>query len=377
MGHDVITSIVVNYRCASLTFRAVESLLADMPQATIVVVDNSVDSVEAAALRAGLPGQARLVLSPRNIGFGAACNLGIQEGRTDYVMLLNPDARVLRGCLGQLKSALDGDATLGAVSPLQYWDTSRKWMLPPAWLPTGPGMAALEQAWRSGRWASQLSLAYRQHAIAAWTGKEIPVGQRALSGGAMMVRRSALPAGENLFDPSFFMYYEDSDLSLRLRRYGKKLALIRGAAALHEWENAPGKAPLMEASKSIYLEKHFRDLRHWQTRRERLTARRPPLENPLNAQALESGQQFLDVPQPWQGGWLLELSPSPLMIPSIGHLGNGPFAQLPLELLKRFRNCPAYLRLGPVEKTKNSNLLTFVTNTIADRSDAGVSACAE
>ena len=100
MGHDVITSIVVNYRCAGLTFRAVESLLADMPQAPIVVVDNSVDSVEAAALRAGLPGQARLVLSPRNIGFGAACNLGIQEGRTDYVMLLNPDARVFRGCLG-------------------------------------------------------------------------------------------------------------------------------------------------------------------------------------------------------------------------------------------------------------------------------------
>jgi hypothetical protein len=65
------------------------------------------------------------------------------------------------------------------------------------------------------------------------------------------------------------------------------------------------------------------------------------------------------------------------MIPAIGHLGNGPFAQLPLELLKRFRNCPAYLRLGPVEKTKNSNLLTFVAKTIADRSDAGVSACAE
>lgn len=377
MGHDVITSIVVNYRCASLTCRAVESLLADMPQAPIVVVDNSVDTDEAAVLRASLPSQARLVLSPRNIGFGAACNLGVQESDTDYVMLLNPDARIFPGCLEQLKSALDADATLGAVSPLQYWDTSKEWMLPPAWLPTGPGMVAVEQAWRSGRWASQLSLAYRRHAIATWAGKENPVEQRALSGGAMMVRLSALSSDDNLFDPSFFMYYEDSDLSLRLKRHGRKLALITRAAALHEWENTPGKASLMEASQVIYLEKHFHSQRLWQARRTRLAARRPPLENPLNAQVLESGQRFLDVPRPWQSRWLLELSPSPLMIPTIGHLGSGPIARLPLELLKRFRDCPAYVRIGPVEKAGDSSLLTFVARPYADQLDVDVSACAE
>lgn len=375
-GHDVITSIVVNYRCANLTCRAVESLQADMPQAAIVVVDNSVDRDEAAALRAGLPGQARLVLSPRNIGFGAACNLGVQESGTDYVMLLNPDARVFPGCLEQLKSALDTDGMLGAVSPLQYWDTSRNWLLPPAWLPTGPGMAAVEQAWRSHRWASQLSLAYRQYAITAWAGKEAPVEQRALSGGAMMVRLSALSSEEKLFDPSFFMYYEDSDLSLRLKRHGRKLALITRAAALHEWENVPGKAPLMEASQGIYLEKHFHSQSLWQARRARLAARRPVLENPLNAQILESGQRFLDVPRPWQSRWLLELSPSPLMIPAIGHLGSGPLARLPLELLKRFRDCPAYLRIGPVEKARDGRLLTFVVRSTADGSDADLSACA-
>ena len=72
----MITSIVVNYHCAALTGRAVNSLLSDMPDGRIVVVDNSVDAVEVATLKAKLPDpQVRLVISPRNVGFGAACNL--------------------------------------------------------------------------------------------------------------------------------------------------------------------------------------------------------------------------------------------------------------------------------------------------------------
>ena len=343
----MINSIVVNYQCAALTVRAVASLLKDMPTGQIVVVDNSVDAAEAATLKAQLPShQVRLVISPNNVGFGAACNMGMEASDGAYVMLLNPDACVVPGCLHELKACLDGNPALAAVSPLQQWDTAGQWLLPPAWLPTGPGMWSMEAAWRNRRWARQLSLAYRRYALKTWANTDTCVPQRALSGGAMMVRRSALGQDSTLFDPAFFMYYEDSDLSLRLRQQGWTLGLAPRAAALHEWVNAPGKSGLMEQSTAVFLAKHFTQRNHWQTRLALRVGQQLAINNPLDAQKMASTTE-LSVPAAWHGRWLLELSPSPLLIPSIGHLGSGPTAPLPMHLMHRLGAGPIYLRLGP------------------------------
>ena len=344
----MITSIVVNYHCAALTGRAVASLLSDMPDRQIVVVDNSVDAAEVATLKAQLPDkQVRLVISPRNVGFGAACNLGMDASDSPYVMLLNPDACVLPGCLHELKMCLDGNPAVAAVSPMQYWDAAGQWLLPPAWLPTGPGMWSMEAAWRNRRWAQRLSLAYRRVALKTWDSTDNYAPQRALSGGAMMVRRLALGQGVSLFDPAFFMYYEDSDLSLRLRQGGWTLGIAPRAAALHEWVNAPGKSGLMEQSKAVFLAKHFTRRNHWQTRLSLRVGQQPALSNPLDAQSMPFTATCLSVPTAWQERWLLEVSPSPLLIPAIGHLGSGPTAQLPMHLIDRLGAGPIYLRLGP------------------------------
>ena len=175
----MITSVIVNYRCAELTLRAVGSLLQDMPDGPIIVVDNSMDASETAVLRAHLPEpKAQLLVSPANVGFGAACNLGMQASRSAYVMLLNPDACVVPGCLSELGACLDSHAELGAISPMQWWDAGGHWLLPPAWLPTGLGMWAMEAAWRSRRRAWDLSMAYRRLAIQTWVSRARYVGQR-------------------------------------------------------------------------------------------------------------------------------------------------------------------------------------------------------
>ncbi|WP_404301565.1 glycosyltransferase family 2 protein [Alicycliphilus denitrificans] len=345
----MITSIIVNFHCASMTIRAVESLLRDMPDAAIIVVDNSIDSRELAVLRARLPHPGVKILeSSRNIGFGAACNLGVQRSQTDYVFLLNPDAYVVPGCLARLHACLEGSSELAAVSPMQWWDSEGQWLLPPAWLPTGPGMSTMEAAYRSGRRAWDLSMAFRKLAIQAWTNGTGHIRQRALSGGALMLRRAALPPAEELFDPAFFMYYEDSDLCLRLKQAGWALGLATDAAIVHEWINSQNKSILMEKSKKSYLDKHFRKSTQWEARMNAIIAARPPFSNPLNATTLEPGTMELEVPISLQSQWLLEVSPSPLLIPAIGHIGKGPRAQLPSILMQRLGTGPIYARLGPI-----------------------------
>ena len=128
-------AILVNYFCAADTAAAALSVLSDAPGASVLVVDNSHDAAEHALLRSLLPCAAQVLEAGGNIGFGRACNLGWLASTAEYVFFVNPDVRLLPGCIGTLVATLDQDPTLAAVAPRQYLDAACRWQLPPAWLP--------------------------------------------------------------------------------------------------------------------------------------------------------------------------------------------------------------------------------------------------
>lgn len=357
----MIVAIVINFFCSGLTRRAVASLLADDPDCHVIVVDNSLDAAEFASLSANLPIKVELIANSANTGFGSACNLAFSASTEPYVMLLNPDACVLPGCLAGLRTALSENCDLAAVAPVQWWEPTGTWRLPPAWLPTGIGLWCIERAWRSQRWAMTLSLAYRRLALSVWQGEVPLVSQRALSGGAMMVRRESAIALGGLFDPQYFMYYEDSDWCWRVRSAGQKVAMVRAAVALHEWEHTDAKVSMMEESKGAYLRKNFSQRGEWERRMDRCLSS-PVLSRPLNQKIFETVPSTLEVRPAWQDGWLLELSPSGLMIPTVGRAGVGPAAALPPELVHRLGPGPLFARLGSLQ---GGEVETFVFRTTA------------
>lgn len=379
---QVLGAVVVHHRDTEQTLRCVRSLLEpgvvqppapkafgdgaetrrleSMLRIELVVVDNSEDAGETSRLRAGLPTSVRLLVNERNSGFGAACVRGLQAVDGDFIMLLNPDAEALPGCLKALATSLLRDPTLGAVSPLQWWDAQRRWQLPPAWLPTGTGLWALDLAARDARQALRLSGAYRQLALRVWKASTDSgvVPQRALSGGAMMVRRAAVSALGGLFDPGYFLYYEDSDLCLRLRRAGWRMGLVPQAQVLHAWRHSQAKVQWMEAAQRHYLQTHFGGRGGWQQRLER-SRRMAPLDQPLAAQCLPTCTHELEVPPAWQGGWLLEASPSPLLVPALGQRGAGPLASWPRDLCERLGGSAVSLRLAPDGPVRPGQWLVF------------------
>lgn len=352
----MIASVIVNYFGHRLVQSAVQSLLRDRPDMEVIVVDNSVDPEENALLRQVLGSRARIITNGSNTGFGAACNAGIASTQAEFIMLLNPDTQVIAGCIDKLQAALECMPGLGAVSPAQLWESSGRFRLPPAWLPTGIEMWCVEQAWRSRRVAASMSNAYRNLALRVWQpdGAQV-VPQRALSGGATLLRRSAALQAGGLFDPAFFMYYEDSDLCWRLKRAGWQLGMVPDACVLHEWEHTSAKVEFMEKSKQIYLDKHFSGRGAWQQRTARCL-QAAPLAAPLECGERDKSRPVLDVPAPWQGGWLLELSPSALLIPAIGCLGSGPQAEIPPHLIERLGTGPLHARIGPNRPVKDAPL---------------------
>jgi N-acetylglucosaminyl-diphospho-decaprenol L-rhamnosyltransferase len=79
------------------------------------------------------------------------------------------------------------------------------------------------------------------------------------------LRQAALPGG-NIFDPSFFMYKEDIDLSLRLRARGWRLGFDPGAESYHcrGWlgrRHMPKKFRVMSARNEIRICLRHRDPR--------------------------------------------------------------------------------------------------------------------
>ena len=373
-----VSCLLVNYFSAAVLLKALESVFAQqLSNATfqlvldVVVVDNSVDSQEAKLLqeaidalnaRAATRLTIQLILNPRNTGFGEANNLAYAHCQGDWVMLLNPDTRMQPSCLLALASAMLAHPELGACGPRQYWDEAQLWQLPPAWLPTGIGTWTLTQAHHKPGGAQRLSNAYRNLALTAWQSAQACT-QRAISGGALMVRRSAITPP--LFDPAFFMYFEDSDLSLRLQQTGWQLAMVPDAHLIHEWSHSEGKVAMMESSKAHYFAKHFNGKGQWQQRLHTLTqTSKGAMGNPLDAieVKLVDDQFTLNVPAAWASAWLLEASPSPLLTPSVGQLGTGGNASISRELLNRMSFAPegssklnaVYVRLGPAAKTREA-----------------------
>jgi len=128
-------AIIVNYKVADLTLRAVQSVICSESQGPlkVVVVDNSEERIEAEKLYECLPAGVKLIVTPKNIGFGRACNMAFERFSGEYILLLNPDARLLPGCLIRLQKTLSSVEKVAAVAPQAFWDDGLTHFLPPGY----------------------------------------------------------------------------------------------------------------------------------------------------------------------------------------------------------------------------------------------------
>ena len=339
-------AVLVNYFGAAETAAAALAVLIDAPGVRVLVVDNSHDAAEHALLQALLPRTVEVLDAGGNLGFGRACNLAWHASRDEFVRFVNPDVRLRPGCTAALVDAMRADPTLAAVAPRQYLDLACRWHLPPAWLPTPMRAWSHEKALRDPRAWHRLATAARAEGLRLWQA-DTPVTQRALSGGVFMLRRSALPENESPFDPRFFMYFEDSDLCMRLRRRGLRLAVQPQATAVHAWQNLPHKAHLMSEAAAVYFSKYDPSATNpWHARAGDLAAT-PARLDARPAFSPWPTRQGLQVPEVWHNGWVLELGLSPLLQTVVARCGTGPVIEEPTEVLAQLGVSDAYGRLGP------------------------------
>jgi N-acetylglucosaminyl-diphospho-decaprenol L-rhamnosyltransferase len=214
---SMFTVVVVNWNARDLTLACLRSLAEQTYSAKIVCVDNNSEDGSADAIAAEFP-EVALIRSGRNLGFAGGNNLALRTVTTDWVVLLNNDAEVGPDFLTNLAAAADTAAPdVGAL-------TARVLLAEPVdgvVLVNSTGNQVRTDGYGQDR-------GWLEPADAHHPGPDV----FGFCGAAAALRTSAL--GEvGLFDEDFFLYYEDSDLSWRLRRAGWRVEYCGEAVAHH------------------------------------------------------------------------------------------------------------------------------------------------
>lgn len=180
----------------------------------MTIVDNLSRPHERALLQAEASGW-RLLLADRNLGYGAAANLGL-DGEAELVCIANADLLPSAAALSQLANAALGDRATGMVGPVFEGGTQHYH----AGLP-GPGtLLARILAGSLGRRVSG----------APAVGETEAVGQ--VSGACFAMRRDLWETVGG-FDEGFFLWYDDVDLARRLVDLGYENRIVGSARVRH------------------------------------------------------------------------------------------------------------------------------------------------
>ena len=210
---DVSISLV-NANSREFLLACLESL--DGVEAEVVVLDNASEDGSVAAVRERFPG-VRVIEQRYRAGFGANNNTVIRATNGRYVYLLNADTTSDDWGLGRMVAYLDANPRVAALGPRLVYPDGRQQAS--AWRFPTPGVAArgLVTLGRLGVVQSTGSVARDVD----W-----------VTGAALLVRREALDE-VGVFDEGFFMYSEETDLCLRIRRAGWRIRYFPDVTVVH------------------------------------------------------------------------------------------------------------------------------------------------
>ncbi|MFN8633876.1 MAG: glycosyltransferase family 2 protein [Chloroflexota bacterium] len=237
---DRVGVTIVTYNGQDVIHPCLDSLArAGLPPRSVVVVDNASTDGTRELVRSACP-DVRLLMSDRNLGYGAAVNLGARASDAEYVLVLNQDLVVEAGAIQALIDALDADPTVALANAKVV-------------LASDPGRV---NACGNTMHYTGITVCRGFNEPSASYAADEPL--QVISGAAFLARRSVF---EQLggFDPRFFLYLEDTDLSLRLARAGFRAVLASGAVVRHQFvpKFAPEKLFWLERNRYMMLVKNF------------------------------------------------------------------------------------------------------------------------
>ena len=229
-----VSIVIVSYNGRDVLERCLSEVAGGPHE--VIVVDNASTDGSAELARERFP-SVRLVALGENVGFGAANNEGMRIASGRYFLLLNSDAWPVADAIERLVAFAERRPEVGVAGPrLRSLDGSVQisvrgfptlWRLATEYFflrKLAPGTPLLNAFYGAG-------FDYESEREAEF-----------LMGAVLLLRRDAVEQVGG-FDPSFFLFSEETDLCYRMRKAGWKVVFtpeaefvhVGGASARREW----------------------------------------------------------------------------------------------------------------------------------------------
>ena len=224
-----LSIIIISYNTRDITLECLASLFRYPPRCRyeVILLDNASSDGSAAAIKAAWP-VVKLIESAENHGFAQGNNIAAQFARGARILLLNPDTILFEKSLAGLVDFADrtpwrgiwGGRTLFAdhsLNPTSCWKKMSLWSL-------FCGAVGLV-------WLFPKSPLFNAEAYGDWqrdSERDVDIVT-----GCFFLIDHRLWTELGAFDPTFFMYAEETDLCLRAQKLGARPGISPDAEIIH------------------------------------------------------------------------------------------------------------------------------------------------
>ncbi len=233
----VVSVIIINYNTADLVKKCIQSVLMQKNiSVEIIVIDNASHDNSIAVLHT-LKDKLFFVANTENIGFGRANNQAFALSKGRYIFLLNPDAEFI--------------TDLDLYRSVQYMEKNPQY-----------GLIGTQVLDSDLNLTDSASYHYPRQKQTSADFSSLPGEWATVLGASMLVRRDVYQK-VNGFDEDFFLYAEETDLCLRIRKAGYKIGYYQEVAVKHIGSASERKNPPEEImrkkkkGKYLFYSKHY------------------------------------------------------------------------------------------------------------------------
>ncbi len=241
----LLTVLLVSYNTKHLLDRCLSDLqaaMAPMGGAQVIVVDNDSRDGSAEHLQTHHP-DVHLIRSGANLGFGRANNLALSQVRSPYLLLLNTDAFVQPEALTRTLAYMDAHARCGILGARLV---GRDGALQPScrYFPTPLNMFlvrfGLAKLMPSVTLIDDMSWDHQVARACDW-----------VPGCFYLVRKDVIDQ-VGLFDPRYFLYFEEVDHCRAAKLAGWEVHFFADTTVVHiGGESARSDGPVSQAGQQV------------------------------------------------------------------------------------------------------------------------------
>ncbi len=215
--------ITVNYDSADWIAQLIESIQSDSSADYFLLIINN--SAQDSAIHSFKAEDVLILEAGRNLGFGAACNLGLdwvyEQFETAIVWLINPDARLTAGSLKAANQIFSHHPEAAIVGTIVQEPDGKLWF-------------------GGGRFNSKTGAISVDNLLAHSNSDYLACDW--VTGCSLLLNLARFPVCPQ-FDPAYFLYYEDFDFCRRYAQLGHSVGVTSRIQVIHSPSSIADRNP--------------------------------------------------------------------------------------------------------------------------------------